>query len=98
MEELRCSVAVALVLVLLGCGNSGENNGTSPPPPEGSGPHGVPAVPGQPDGSVETALPPLPRLPGVTAGVVGDSVNITVVPVEGARDYRVYVLPKDDDI
>lgn len=100
MEVLRCSVAVALVLALLGCGKSGESNDTetSRPPAEGNGPHGVPAVPGEPDGSVETALPALPRLPGITAGVVGDSVNITVVPVEGAKDYRVYVLPTDDDI
>jgi hypothetical protein len=68
------------------------------PPAEGEGPGGVIVVPGDADTSVETALPPLAQLPGVTAGVVGDSVNLTVIPVEGARDYRVYVLPPDDAI
>ncbi len=64
----------------------------------GKGPAGVPIVPGEPDTTVDTALPPLPQLPSVTAGVVGDSVNLTVFPVDGAKDYRVYVLPSDDAV
>jgi hypothetical protein len=59
---------------------------------------GIPTVPGTPDDSVDTALPPLPRLPRVTAKAAGDSVHISVEPVEGARDYRVYVLPADSDV
>jgi hypothetical protein len=55
-------------------------------------------VPGAPDTSVKTALPPVARLPNVTATAIGDSVSISVEPVEGGRDYRVYVLPDDADV
>ena len=62
------------------------------------GPTGLPSVPGEPDTTVQTALPPVPRLPNVTAQTTGDSVTISVVPVQGAKDYRVYALPDDGDI
>jgi hypothetical protein len=53
---------------------------------------------GQPDTSVDTALPPVPRFVGVSASIVVDSARITVEPVPGAKDYRVYELPADEDI
>jgi hypothetical protein len=42
-------------------------------------------------------IPPLPDLPeliGVRARVRGDNVAIAFDPVDGAKDYRVYVLPE----
>jgi hypothetical protein len=97
MPYTRGTLAMTLVLSVVACGKTGDS-GARRPPTDGDGPGGVPTVPGEPDPTVDTALPPLPQLPGVTAGVVGDSVNLTVIPVEGARDYRVYVLPPDDAI
>ncbi|HVY25553.1 MAG TPA: hypothetical protein VHB79_03350 [Polyangiaceae bacterium] len=88
-------VAPALMLLVLGCGNG---SGAKSPPKTGSGPTGLPNVPGEPDTSVQTALPPVARLPNVTATAIGDSVSISVEPVEGAKDYRVYVLPDDADV
>ena len=76
-----------------GATGGGSGTGTS-----GSGPGGLPVVPGEPDTSVDTKLPALPRLPNVTATATGDSVSISVEPVEGAKDYRVYVLPADSDV
>ena len=76
-----------------GTSGSGGSSGSS-----GSGGSGLPGVPGTPDDSVDTALPPVPRLPNVTARATGDSVSISVEPVDGARDYRVYVLPNDSDV
>ncbi|HVR20859.1 MAG TPA: hypothetical protein VMS65_14210, partial [Polyangiaceae bacterium] len=85
-----------------GGSSSGSGGSTATGGSSGSGgggsPNGIPTVPGTPDTSVDTALPPLPRLPNVTAKATGDSVSISVEPVEGARDYRVYVLPKDSDV
>jgi hypothetical protein len=99
MSMTRGTLALTFALTSVACGKSGDaGGGTRTPPPEGDGPGGVPVIPGEPDTSVETELPPLPQLPGVTAGVVGDSVNLTVIPVDGARDYRVYVLPPNDAI
>jgi hypothetical protein len=45
-----------------------------------------------------TTLPPLPRLGGVRASVTGDSVSISLEPLEDAVDYRVYALPENQDI
>jgi hypothetical protein len=98
MHFLRASVGATAILLALGCGKSGEKSGAANPPTPGNGPGGIPVVPGEPDDSVETALPPVPRLPGLSAGIVGGSVNLSVVPVAGAKDYRVYVLPSDDAI
>jgi len=49
-------------------------------------------------GAPATTLPPLPRLPGVHASVTGDSVNISLEPLDDAVDYRVYALPANQDI
>ena len=64
----------------------------------GAGTGGLPSVPGDPDPSVDTDLPPVPRMVNVKATATGDSVKITFDPIDGAVDYRVYVLPADDDI
>lgn len=81
---------VGLVLLLGACEKSG--------PSTGNGPTGLPSVPGEPDTSVQTALPELPQLPSVTATTIGGSVSIRFEPVDGARDYRVYVLPNDSAV
>jgi hypothetical protein len=93
--------SIPVILLALACSKSGDGGtgAKSPnPPPTGTGTPGLPTVPGTPDDSVDTALPPLPRLPGLTGTVTGDRVSISVEPVEGARDYRVYVLPADGDV
>jgi hypothetical protein len=67
----------------------------------GAVPQGGGGTSGGSDGmvtQVDTALPPLPELVNVSASIVDDSVNITFDEVDGARDYRVYVLPADSDI
>src|SRR5262245_9951618 len=87
---------VVVSLIALGCSKSGETGGPSRPPPTGNGRPGLPSVPGRPETPRETPL--LPRLSGCTSSATGDRVAISVIPVEGARDYRVYVLPKDDAI
>jgi hypothetical protein len=76
-----------------GSGTGGSRGGSG-----GTGPTGLPTVPGDPDTSVTTTLPPLPRLPAVRATATGDAVKISVEPVDGAVDYRVYVLPADADV
>jgi len=43
-------------------------------------------------------LPTLPPLRGVQASVSGDSVGIKLEPLAEAVDYRVYALPKNQDI
>jgi len=83
-------------------GNNGgrtSNGGTSSG--AGSGNHPMlPTVPGEvdpnaPDG---TALKPLPRMINVVANATGDSVGISFSPIDGAVDYRVYVLPDNGDV
>jgi hypothetical protein len=92
MRQLpRVLLLSALLSLAAACGKSGQTSGPTGPT-KGSGPTGLPSVPGEPDTSVQTALPPIPALIGVTARVVGDSASISFVPVEGAKDYRVYVL------
>jgi hypothetical protein len=82
-----------------GSGGSGATGGSSGATgTSGTGPGGLPVVPGEPDTSVNTKLPALPRLPNVTATATGDSVELSVEPVAGAKDYRVYVLPADSDV
>lgn len=81
--------------LLLGCsksGSSGNPKTSGPPDP------GIPTVPGEPDTSVQTALPAVPALINVSAITTGDSTLIKYDPVDGAKDYRVYVLPADEDI
>ena len=46
----------------------------------------------------KTSLAALPKMSRVAATATDDNVNITFDPVDGARDYRVYVLPDDEDI
>jgi hypothetical protein len=90
---------LAVVGVLaLACGKSGATEGPNGPSKPGDGPTGLPSVPGEPDTSVQSALPPVPSILGVRSKTVGDSVDIQFEPVAGARDYRVYVLPPDSDV
>lgn len=47
---------------------------------------------------VSTSLPPLPPLQGVEGTIAGDSVKVRFSPIDGAKDYRIYALPADQDI
>jgi len=78
-------------------GSAGGGSGGTSGAHDG-GPAGLPKVPGTPDTSVKTALPPLPALTNVTATAIDDNVSIHFDPIDGAKDYRVYVLPKDSDV
>jgi hypothetical protein len=79
-----------------GGGNTGGGGSGGPPgTPISLNPTTVVGV----DGSkVTTALPQLPALTNVVGTLREDSVGIDFDPVDGAQDYRVYVLPKDADI
>lgn len=71
----------------------GDDAGEAPPPTviDGQpGTHGIYDVP--------SALPPLPHLENVVGLMGPDSVTISFLPVDDARDYRVYVLPADSDV
>jgi hypothetical protein len=93
----RISGVLCVAAFALACGKAGQTRGDNAPT-SGMGPTGLPAVTGEPDMSVDTALPPVPRIQRVSASTVGDSVNIDFQPIDGARDYRVYELPSDSDI
>jgi hypothetical protein len=84
------------MLLTLGCGKGGSDDGAggSTNQPDGGGTGGV----GQIDGGVPTELPPVPAMTNVVAVENDDSVSISFDPVDGAKDYRVYPLPKDEDI
>lgn len=45
-----------------------------------------------------SGLPPLPAMSNVQAQVSGSTVNITFDPVDGAQDYRAYLMPENSDI
>jgi hypothetical protein len=47
---------------------------------------------------VKTALPVLPELTNVTGTVSGGTAKLVFQPLDGAKDYRVYVLPDDKDV
>ncbi|MDF3068178.1 MAG: hypothetical protein K0R38_3779 [Polyangiaceae bacterium] len=86
-----------------GAGNSGGSGSPSKPQPTaGLGPTmgidtGLIPV-GQLDDPPPTKLPALPPLENVVALQGDDSASITFDPIDGAVDYRVYVLPADGDI
>jgi hypothetical protein len=90
-EKLTALVSAALVLAVfsLRCGDGGADA-------TDAGADGN--VVGQLDGGVSTKLPPLPPLVNVVATQADDSVNVTFDPWEGALDYRIYPLPKDEDV
>jgi hypothetical protein len=99
------SVSMGAVFALAACSGSedspaGQQNGNAGAPGGGGegGEPGLPSVRGEPDTSVQTTLPPLPHMENVTATAIGDSVDIQFFPIDGAVDYRVYVLPKDEDV
>jgi hypothetical protein len=82
-----------------GAGQGGAGQGGAVQRDAGPGaPPGLPSVPGVPDPSVKTALPPVPAMVNVTALATGDSVHLGFDLIDGARDYRVYVLPDDKDV
>jgi hypothetical protein len=87
---------LALILLLLGC----EAAVTTPrtEPDAGASPHSPDVGPvGQFDAG-PTGLPLLPTLRKVAAVEGDDSVAISFEPVDAARDYRVYVLPRPGEI
>jgi len=43
-------------------------------------------------------LPPLPRIDNLKVTIHGDTAIVDFEPVAGARDYRVYTLPADEDV
>ena len=85
---------MAFTLLLSGCIDNGNDVGYRRPLSAG----GVAGAPNGSGAAPDTTLPPLPRLPGVTANVTGDSVSISVQPLDQAVDYRVYALPANQDI
>lgn len=90
-------ISLCLVVLSIGCGKGGSDDGsagTGNQPDGGAGTGGV----GQIDGGVPTKLPELPPMTKVVAVENDDSVSITFEPVDGAKDYRVYPLPRDEDI
>jgi hypothetical protein len=95
IPSMRGSVGLTLVAACLAVACSKSGSSAKPP---GVPDPGVPTVPGEPDLSVDTALPPVPTLFNVSAVVTGDSAIIKFDPVDGAKDYRVYPLPADEDI
>jgi hypothetical protein len=86
-----CFALLAVSCASEGCGNSKP----AAPPPVILNPTTQVTIGG---GSVDTKLPPLPTLTNVTASVNGDAANFSFDPVDGAKDYRIYVLPADSDI
>lgn len=42
---------------------------------------------------VDSPLPPLPEIEHVVGVVTGDGVTVSLQPIDGARDYRIYELP-----
>lgn len=95
-EARRVTPALLAALALCGTGCADNGNDVGYQLPQGlAGAGGSVASTG---GAPATALPPLPRLPGVRASVTGDSVSISLEPLEDAVDYRVYALPQNQDI
>jgi len=89
----------------LGGGDSGDTSGNGNVPSNGGavdlpqGSHGLgTVVVGPINGEVSTKLPKLPTMTNVYATVLGDSLNVFFDPIDGASDYRVYVLPNDGDV
>jgi len=81
-----------------GEGNGSNGNGNTVNTTTG-GPPILPTVPGDPDPDApDTALPELPALVNVKAVATDDSAEISFDPIHGAIDYRVYELPRDEDI
>jgi hypothetical protein len=72
--------------------DSGRSDAMTEPPPDGGmEPPPVVVMP-------NTDLPKLPELGVLSASVRGDSVEASVLPFDGARDYRIYELPANADI
>ena len=88
-----------------GSDSVGTAGGTSGPGPAAGGTYNGPTktydsgmeTAGQID-TPSTKLPPLPGMTNVVALQGGDGASITFDPVDGALDYRVYVLPADGDL
>lgn len=82
----------AFLLAISGCIDNGNDVGYRLAQSVG-GTSGTPS-----SGGTATTLPPLPRLSGLDARVTGDSVDISLQPLDDAVDYRVYALPANRDI
>ncbi|HEV8246876.1 MAG TPA: hypothetical protein VGP93_13955, partial [Polyangiaceae bacterium] len=78
-------------------GSAGASTGGAPSAGSSSMSTGG-SSPGTVTTGVETALPELPTFTQVGAVVRGDSVEIAFTPVDSAVDYRVYPLPRDEDV
>jgi len=84
------SVALGLAVLLAACGGDKVTLGGGVP---------IPGVPVSAlDGGVTTTLAQLPPIDNVAGVVREDSVGLDFDPVDGAKDYRIYPLPKDADI
>jgi hypothetical protein len=81
-----------------GTGTGGTGTGGTGTGGTGTGGAGTGGTGGTGIGGVPTALPPVAPMTNVVAVENDDSVSITFDPVEGAKDYRVYPLPQDEDI
>jgi hypothetical protein len=101
MKDAPFRASLAAIALLLTCCSKQREVSV---PSAGTAAHSAPkpaalaASPRSAQISVDSPLPPLPRLASVTTSVDGDSVDISVEPVSGARDYRVYVLPDAADV
>lgn len=101
----RSRVVFGSVFLVLGVASYACSSSSGDDPGGGSGGSGAQGgsagdsgVVGQVDGGVTTTLPDLPPMTNVFAEENDDSVSIRFAPVDDARDYRVYPLPKDEDI
>ena len=91
---LLATRALSAAALVAGCAGGGTNSSKPAQPiPIGTG------MTTTADGIVvTTALPKLPQLTNVVGTLREDSVGVNFDPVDGATDYRIYVLPDDADI
>jgi hypothetical protein len=73
--------------------SNGDGGGTPTTFPDGGGPVTV-----GPSDAVFPKAPKLPTLTNLTGILREDSVAMDFDPVEGAKDYRIFPLPKDGDV
>jgi hypothetical protein len=91
--NLRMAVPMMAALALLGACAKGVA-------PIGGGDGGSPIGGGGDDGGVYVVPPnpnDIPALTNVHAQVKADNVTVTFDPVDGARDYRIFVVPDGTD-
>jgi hypothetical protein len=106
-KPVPLACVLALAALVAGCVDNGNDVGYQLPVSSAAAGGSVAAggsndvaggTPGSGGSAPATTLPPLPRLTGVRTSVRGDSVSIGFEPLADAVDYRVYALPRDEDI